>query len=266
MRSNIRPLLDGTGTSRITCGDETVLTYNLPRLSGSRTSARKNYIHPLIAPGGACITEDAPSDHLHHRGIFWAWRRIIVGDKTADSWTGKNFAFKSPKGRGGAEWVNGADVGAQLQWIVFSKPVVAENTTVHLTGDLDHRFVQITIKLRALVPKVAIAGTSDAKGYGGPTIRFARSELIESKSEGRRLKPALGAVDTGATVDFSWHDRPEGFPSSIRTACTINGKPWTKWVLRDEPGMQNAAFPGATPLLLSTEHDLVIGFSLRIEA
>lgn len=27
------------------------------------------------------ITEDFPSDHGHHRGVFWAWHQVLVGDK-----------------------------------------------------------------------------------------------------------------------------------------------------------------------------------------
>ena len=33
------------------------------------------------------LTEDFPEDHLHHRGIFWAWHQLWVGDrKVGDPW------------------------------------------------------------------------------------------------------------------------------------------------------------------------------------
>jgi len=116
------------------------------------------------------------------------------------------------------------------------------------------------------VPNVAIAGTDDAKGYGGPAIRFAESGSIEAESDGRRLEPALGAIETGTTVRFSWRERPQDFPHRVSARCTVDGKPWTSWILRREPGMQNAAFPGRAPYPLSTECDLVIQVSLQLEA
>jgi hypothetical protein len=42
---------------------------------------RLHYIHPLWAPDGAALTEDFPADHLHHRGVFWAWHQVWIGDK-----------------------------------------------------------------------------------------------------------------------------------------------------------------------------------------
>ena len=37
---------------------------------------RANYIHPLYDLEGNVLTEDFPSDHRHHRGIFWAWHQV----------------------------------------------------------------------------------------------------------------------------------------------------------------------------------------------
>ena len=47
---------------------------------------RNNYIHPLYSLSGDTLTEDFPDDtpgnHLHHRGIFWAWHQIYAGDQS----------------------------------------------------------------------------------------------------------------------------------------------------------------------------------------
>jgi hypothetical protein len=40
--------------------------------------ARNNYFHPVYDLNGNVITEDFPEDHLHHRGIFWAWHQILI--------------------------------------------------------------------------------------------------------------------------------------------------------------------------------------------
>ncbi len=36
----------------------------------------KPFIHPLYAPGGLVLTQNSPSDHPHHRGVFVAWADV----------------------------------------------------------------------------------------------------------------------------------------------------------------------------------------------
>ena len=43
------------------------------------------YFHPLRSPSGVALTEVAPSDHPHHRGIFLAWVEMH-GTTDADFW------------------------------------------------------------------------------------------------------------------------------------------------------------------------------------
>jgi hypothetical protein len=43
------------------------------------------YFHPVTTPGGLVMTDVAPADHLHHRGIFLAWVEMH-GAKKADFW------------------------------------------------------------------------------------------------------------------------------------------------------------------------------------
>ncbi len=54
----------------------------------AKRAGRNHYIHPLMAPDGKTVlTGDAPSDHLHQRGVFWGWSEIFArGEKVADGW------------------------------------------------------------------------------------------------------------------------------------------------------------------------------------
>jgi hypothetical protein len=47
---------------------------------------RGGYLHPLHAPNGAKVTDDFPADHLHQRGVFFAWTKTEVGDQHPDFW------------------------------------------------------------------------------------------------------------------------------------------------------------------------------------
>ena len=44
------------------------------------------YFHPLTSPGGVGLTEVAPGDHKHHRGVFLAWVEMHGGGVDADFW------------------------------------------------------------------------------------------------------------------------------------------------------------------------------------
>lgn len=62
-------------------GEEKVFFYQREAKSKDGKYPRANYVHPLYGIDGAELTEDFPADHLHHRGIFWAWHQVIIGEK-----------------------------------------------------------------------------------------------------------------------------------------------------------------------------------------
>jgi hypothetical protein len=242
-------------------GDRHVLTHNLHALEPSGFT---NFIHPLMSRIGACITENAPADHRHHRGLFWAWRRVIVGDTCVDSWTGENFEHEVVESSATAS-ESRATLTTELNWLMTASPIVRERTTIAICDDADTRRLDLEIRLRALVANVAIAGSDDEKGYGGLTLRFAASDRVRITSDGRTLEPALGPVPTGPVVEFAWAPRPERFPRRVTARCTVDDQPWTSWVLRRGPAMQNAAFPGRAPHAIPTDRDLAIRLALEIE-
>ena len=63
-----------------------VLQYQLNKTENSPLSVESAcYIHPLTTPQGVVLTDVAPSDHRHHRGVFQAWVEVH-GTKDADFW------------------------------------------------------------------------------------------------------------------------------------------------------------------------------------
>ncbi len=67
--------------------EENILFYQRAPKSFDGAYTRNNYIHPLWSLEGEALTEDAPDDHLHHRGIFWTWHQVLAGDVTCgDAW------------------------------------------------------------------------------------------------------------------------------------------------------------------------------------
>ena len=47
---------------------------------------RGGYIHPVYTPKGRIVTDDYPSDHYHHHGIWFAWTKTEFEGKHPDFW------------------------------------------------------------------------------------------------------------------------------------------------------------------------------------
>jgi len=47
---------------------------------------RAGYIHPVYTPSGRIVTDDYPSDHYHHHGIWFAWTKTEFEGGHPDFW------------------------------------------------------------------------------------------------------------------------------------------------------------------------------------
>src|SRR5688572_28868174 len=62
------------------------VTYQTERPADSKLPVESGcYFHPLYTPQGTVVTDVAPADHPHHRGVFLAWVEMH-GKKDADFW------------------------------------------------------------------------------------------------------------------------------------------------------------------------------------
>jgi hypothetical protein len=239
--------------------------------SPGREPWRTNYVHPVHSIGGAVITEDAPADHVHHRGIFWAWRRILVdGVKVADGWVGDNLVLEVAPPTATSHGDGSAQIDVQVRWVVpvdgRPTPIIEEMSSIRAYPAADgRRRIDVTVRLRALRHGVELAGTDDEKGYGGLSLRVANPQMAEIESDGRALHATVAGMQTGDWVAFSWRTPPPPWPARIAASCQVDGHAWTHWVLRQEPSMQNCAFPGAAPTAVPLDGVLSLELSLLVE-
>jgi hypothetical protein len=240
------------------------------RAEAGREPWRVNYIHPLYSVAGAVLTEDAPTDHIHQRGIYWAWRRVLVdGVRVADGWVGDRLALEvaAPVTR---TWPDGsAQLDVRTVWRApigaTEHAIVEETSTIRAYPAVDgRRRLEIEVQLRALREGVQLAGTDDDKGYGGLSFRFAQATRVQLETDGRPIQATLAGMEAGAKVTFRWPTLTPPWPDSIQVACEVDGKPWVHWVLRQEPSMQNCAFPGRMPVQVPTGRPLTLRATLDI--
>ncbi|MEZ6129664.1 MAG: DUF6807 family protein [Planctomycetaceae bacterium] len=248
-----------------------VLQYQLKVKSANGRWPRSNYIHPLYDLNGNVITEDFPDDHGHHRGIFWAWHQVLVGEtRMGDAWACRDFEWDVQSSTSKINSDGSATVSAQLLWKSSALKddngqmlaAVREHThvTVH-PATSEQRLIDFDIHLVALLPDVRIGGSEDDKGYGGfsPRIRLSADQTFASSTG--TVQPMKTAITAGSwmnisNADFGFamlcHPENPGFPEP--------------WILRSERSMQNAVYPGATAVALPTDSPLRLRYRLVVHS
>ena len=72
--------------SVFTASGQQVLGYHLRPPPGTKLVVESGgFFHPLTTPRGVVVTDFAPTDHPHHRGVFLGWVEMH-GAKDADFW------------------------------------------------------------------------------------------------------------------------------------------------------------------------------------
>lgn len=255
-----------------------VLFYQRKTKSLDGKYARANYVHPLYGLDGEVLTEDFPKDHPHHRGIFWAWHYLAVGEKhLGDGWACKSFSWDvhnlellKPKGdqssvalRAHVHWKSALSKNEQGK----IAPVVNETTTIRVyPREENSRAIDFEIALQALVPDVHLAGSQDVKGYGGFSARIKLPSDLAFRTHEGIQQPKRLAVSGGPWMDFTGSFSETTKPSGIAILChpSIPGFP-QPWIIRKtSKSMQNPVFPGREPVALSTDEPLVLRYRVII--
>lgn len=261
-------------------GDRPVLFYQAKPKSLDGKFERANYVHPLYDLDGNIITEDFPQDHLHHRGIFWAWHQLYVGDtQIGDPWVCRDFLSRVDNVSIAKPSLEAAALEATAHWVSpdwmdsagTMKPMVREETRIEVQRSRDgNRIIDFRIKLTALEPKVRIGGSDDVKGYGGFSPRLRLPKDIRFTAEYGEVEPQKTAVEASRWMDISGtFNKPKSDQENVVDGVTIfchpslSGFP-QKWILRKARSMQNPVFPGRMPIALPAEEPLELRYRLIV--
>lgn len=157
-------------------GPRPVLVYNhrvIRRENVPADRARSTYVHPLYGLDGEVLTDDFPADHYHHRGLFWAWPHVRVGDREYDLWMlrGIRHQFERWLARD-TDW-NAATLAVANGWYVGNENVVREAVRfcVHPITN-DRRAIDVEFEWVPLTVPLTLTGAA-GKSYGGLTLRYA---------------------------------------------------------------------------------------------
>lgn len=252
-------------------GDSPVLSFQSEPRSLDGQWRRASYVHPLYDLRGQVITEDFPEDHRHHRGIFWAWHQVWVGDtKLGDAWVCRNFdwdvhslAAETPG--------DPVAITATTHWKSSDltdergDPIAVVEETMRIeawAAQSHYRVVDFDLRLLALVEDVRIGGSEDRKGYGGfsPRLRMTGGERFVSSSG--EVEPQTAAIQAGTWLNIVADDTGTAIlvhrdnPQVTEESAT--------WILRRSRSMQNAVYPGREPVAVSMDKPTRLRYRLVV--
>jgi len=228
-----------------------------------------NYIHPLYSLGGDTLTEEFPSDHPYHRGVFWAWHQVFADTiSLGDGWVMDQITQDVKDAQVNTSRKKAClslDVLWKSQVYLVDKPFLKEHTVITVNRlNHDIRMIDFTITLVALVPHISIGGSDDEKGYGGFCIRSKLPDDLVFTSENGQVIPDVNQIMAGSWMDFS-----ASFGINGKSGFTIFCHPATPnypapWILRQTGSMQNVVFPGRERVELKMNNPLILRYRIIV--
>jgi hypothetical protein len=254
--------------------NENVLFYQRDNKSIEGKYQRCNYIHPLWGIDGTVLTEDFPADHLHHRGVFWAWHQVWIGDKQiGDPWEIKDFEQQITDIEYAARENGIAELKTEVHWKSplwknqgEKIPYLQENTKIVIHPKKgNYRKIGFEVHLLALAENLKIGGSADEKGYSGFSVRMVLPGDITFTGPQGEITPENTAVESPGYVNVSGAVGKNGSAGGIVIIDHPENPGYPQpWILRKKNSMQNAAYPGNTLIPVSTQNPIILKYSLIV--
>ena len=236
---------------------------------------RGHYIHPLYDLDGVLMTHDMPTDHPHHRGVFWAWTQLWIGNKRiGHPWEQRGLSWDVQEIQ-----ITGDDSSTALEAEVLwnspfwtdaqgkPKAIVEERALIRVhEATANERIIDFRIALRALEKNVRIGGSTDAKGYGGFSVRIPLPSDLEIIGSREAVSVNLRRPSKPQPwVDFTADFGQTGEKTGLAILChpSLPGFP-QGWTIRRSNSCQNPVFPGRDPIELPTDAPLILRYRIII--
>lgn len=252
-------------------GKDSVLFYQKSQKNINGQYSRCNYIHPLYGLDNTRLTEDFPADHLHHRGVFWAWHQILInGQSVGDGWELKNFLqevsdveFEQKEGKG---ILNTVVEWKSPLWKNKEEAYLKEYTTITMHPQSDnYRRIDFQIILKAMTNHLSIGGSDDEKGYSGFSVRLKLPQDIGFYDEKGTVEPANNAIAASHLMKMEGAMLKNGNKGGVIIySDPSNPSPSNHWILRKSASMQNAAYPGRKPVAIPLYQPLTLKYTLLV--
>lgn len=239
---------------------------------------RADYIHPLYGMRGEVLTQDFPTDHYHHRGVFWTWPGGKLGDREFNIWSLEGahpFVDRVERTEVGEK----VTLDAYSRWTLDNAPEVAfvhehVTVTVHPASETA-RAIDVTIRVQNVSDQVFSLGGSGekdkkagvTKGYGGFCLRpdAAYKPMEFTTSAGIQKEDALEANTPWADVSFRVGTDGPKAGMAIFQHPTNPGYPHPGWIFRHYAFL-GASYPHTETLTLNPNESFELRYRLYVHA
>jgi hypothetical protein len=235
---------DDGGSITVREDGDAVFTYHYapvdPPEGVSAQYRRSGYIHPLYGLDGEILTEDFPTDHYHHRGVFWGWPYSRQGERKMDIWTlvgcrSWHEKWLKQKTRNGKVVLK-----AQNRWSFDAAPedaVIRETVTMEVQeANKQGRAIDFTLEFKNVSDKTfTIQGSQDeGKGYGGFNFRpdAALKPMLFTTAQGKQKEDTTKIATPWSDVSFYLKERSAHSGVAVFQHPENPGYPHPGWILR----------------------------------
>ncbi len=193
----------------------------------------KPYLYPVFGPDGKPMTEDAPSDHVHHHSLFFSYDEVGAYHFWREGKGGSPMRHeKFLKIYDEERWPGFTSVNA---WMGGEKPLLRDTRTLRFVPlENGEYLIDISIELYAVDQKVTIGSTKEA---GLPGLRMAPELTVKA---GGRMVNSEGQVNEKECWGkrANWLDytgpRPDGTWVGIAYMAHPSNRPYPPgWHARD---------------------------------
>jgi hypothetical protein len=239
-------------------GDRPVFVYNhgvLTNAGAPADRARSSYLHPIYGLDGEVLTDDFPKDHYHHRGLFWAWPHVRVGDEEFDLWALKGIRTQFERWLKRDAGKQAAVLGVQNGWLVGNRKVVDEQVWMRVwPATAEGQAMDVELTWIPLDKPLTLRG-AEGKSYGGLTLRYAPAkETIITTPDGRTREDLTIARLPWADLSAQFAGAPAPSGAAIFIDPAHPDYP-PEWLTRHYgclcvgwPGVKERTFPPGKPI------------------
>lgn len=256
-------------------GGQAVFTYHYapvaPPAGVDEKYRRSGYIHPLFGLDGEVLTQDFPSEHRHHRGVFWAWPHSSVWERTMDIWTLIGCRTWHEEWLQKKATKNKAVLKARNRWSFDDAPeqsVVEETVTMIVRpSDKQGRVIDFILKFKNTSDQdFTIQGSQDkGKGYGGLNFRpdDAYMPMHFTTAQGKQEKDTTKIQTPWADVSFMVKENNKTSGVAIFQHPGNPDYPHPGWILRHYSFL-GTSWPHVAPHVLKPQESVTLRYRMYV--
>ncbi len=243
----------------ITDGEAPILTYHYG------DELYKPYFHPIHAPNGLIVTDDAPGDCPYHHGLWFAWENV-----DGINYCRETECDESERGRivhreifdKGVD-LHSAHFTVVNDWVApNSSKSLAEHRRIKIhQRQEDRQLIDLRFDLNAQYGDVSIGASPESHGlcFRGAEMEYRKvtnSEYAIGQSEvsGKPGKwCSLNGVLSDEAVGMAIFDHPSNM-----------GHPNPFFALDDSIGFVSTAFPHSKPYTIAAGETLTLNYRIAV--